>query len=240
MIERRSSTSGAPRWPLLERADAAAGPLPPELLLALRTELERAAAVVAARERAAPPEPSVAEGSHALLALLAARAGRLRREDQLIGVAAAVELAHRATCHHAAIVDRGLGSAEEIRRLNRRRVLDGDWSITQAALLAADVGPAAYRILVRGYGAAEVSPLRGGSPPATAAGPQLAYAALALGALVAGVACGDAGAEPATLDSAPPAPDLDCWWPMGGQVRAIVQWLLDGVRAAAVSPVMVR
>ena len=48
---------------------------------------------------------------------------------------------------------------------NARVVLDGDWSITQAAVLVADIGPAAYRCLVRGYGSTQVGQLFGDAEP---------------------------------------------------------------------------
>lgn len=174
------------------------GLLPDDVVATLGSELAEVARLVAERERAAPPahpQPAVPDGAHALLALIAARAGEIRHRDQLIAVAAAVELAHRATRHHAAVMDRAADDLDGVRRLNQQRVLDGDWSITEAATLTAGVGPGAYRVLVRGYGAAEVasllSPFRGRAGTPVEA--HLGHAAIALGALVAGLPGADRG-----------------------------------------------
>jgi hypothetical protein len=119
------------------------------------------------------------EGTHALLALAGARLGSGWSSSRLVAAAAAVEQAHRATRHHGAVADDGLGA----RAANTWHVLDGDWSITEAATLAAELGPVAYRLLVRGYGAAQLARLGGGGAAAVALFP----AAISLGAFVAHV-----------------------------------------------------
>ena len=63
-------------------------------------------------------------------------------------------------------------------------MLRGDWSITQAARLVADIGPSAYRVLVRGWGAAQLLQLRTGQ---SASQSVLFDTAISLGALTAGV-----------------------------------------------------
>jgi hypothetical protein len=131
------------------------------------------------------PASALDDGMHALVVLATARLGTVWAVDDLLDVACAVELADRATRHHDAVADRledprvGFG-----RRRNVLAVLDGDLSITQAAVLVADVGSTAYRILVRGYGGAQVARLRGDLVAARVA---LLQAATSLGALVAGV-----------------------------------------------------
>jgi hypothetical protein len=79
------------------------------------------------------------------------------------------------------VLDTQQGTDDE-RCPNARVVLDGDWSITQAAVLVADIGPAAYRCLVRGYGSTQVGQLFGDTEPLA-----LMKAAVDLGALVAGL-----------------------------------------------------
>lgn len=151
--------------------------LPSSLVSAWRAELDAVEARVRVLERTAPGSPALAsavgDGAHALLALAGARLGDRWVSAQLIDVAAAVELAYRATRHHDAVSDRAHAS-------NKRRVLDGDWAITEAAVLVADVGPVAYRMLVRGYGAAQLVRLEPGEPVLS-----LLPTAVSLGALVA-------------------------------------------------------
>ncbi len=86
---------------------------------------------------------------------------------KLSDVATAVELAYRASLHHRVVSDVSdePTSPAGTRSPNTRVVLDGDWSITQAAVLVADIGPSAYRILVRGYGATQVGQLCGVGDP---------------------------------------------------------------------------
>jgi hypothetical protein len=172
-------------------------PLP--LVSAWRGELDAVETRVRALERSAPGspalDPAAGDGAHALLALASARLGTGWLRGQLIDVAAAVELAYRATRHHDAVSDCSHAS-------NKQRVRDGDWAITEAAVLVADVGPVAYRLLVRGYGAAQLVRLEPGEPVLS-----LLPTAVSLGALVA-------GAEP---------PDFPL--PAGSSAAAIVwQW----------------
>jgi hypothetical protein len=157
---------------LVDRADGVLGTVSPALARHWRTELDEVEQRVVRLERSAP-EPAADDGMHAFVALATARLADEWDPQRLIDVAAAVELAHRATRHHAAILNSG-------RSQNVAVVLDGDWSITQAAVLVADIGPAAYRILVRGYGATQVGQLSGVGDPLG-----LVRAAVALGALVA-------------------------------------------------------
>ena len=155
-----------------------AGPFPGELVAAWRVELDNAQA-------RRPLTVAASGGVHALLVLAGARLGKSWEPQWLIDLAAAVELAHHAIRSHAGVRDGPPGNA--VRRAhNVKQVLDGDFAITQAALLAAEVSPAAYRMLVRGYGACQVAALRPGAKPASRIAP-LAVAAFGLGALVAGV-----------------------------------------------------
>jgi hypothetical protein len=157
------------------------------VLAAGRTSLRRPTNAVPASGLPASglPASGLDDGMHALVVLATARLGTVWAVDDLLDVACAVELADRATRHHDAVADRledprvGFG-----RRRNVLAVLDGDLSITQAAVLVADVGSTAYRILVRGYGGAQVARLRGDLVAARVA---LLQAATSLGALVAGV-----------------------------------------------------
>lgn len=161
---------------LVDRADGVLGAVSPALARHWRTELDEVEQRVARLERAAP-EPTPDDGVHAFVALATARLADDWDPQGLIDVAAAVELAHRATRHHSVVINT---TPVDARYQNVAVVLDGDWSITQAALLVADIGPAAYRILVRGYGATQVGQLSGVGDPLG-----LVRAAVALGALVA-------------------------------------------------------
>ena len=167
---------------LVDRADGVLGRVSPALARHWRTELDEVEQRVARLERSAP-EPTPDDGVHAFVALATARLADEWDPQRLIDVAAAVELAHRATRHHSAIKNSGVvlnATPNDARSRNVAIVLDGDWSITQAAVLVADIGPAAYRILVRGYGATQVGQLSGVGDPLG-----LVRAAVALGALVA-------------------------------------------------------
>ncbi|HEX7106396.1 MAG TPA: hypothetical protein VF218_10550 [Acidothermaceae bacterium] len=189
----RAARGGLPaadgRWcSLVDACALVAGPFDPALLLAWRAEMDRAQARVAglgdaeragdASDREAPDPLPV--GVHALLTLAGARVGEIWRTTQLIDAAAAVELARRAVLQHQAVRDSDL----DARRLNRRHVLCGDWCITQASRLVADIGPSAYRVLVRGWGSAQLTRLRTG---ATSRNDVLFDTAISLGALTAGV-----------------------------------------------------
>ena len=155
-----------------------AGPFPGELEAAWRVELDAAQARM-------PLTAEAGGGVHALLALAGARLGESWQPRWLIDLAAAVELAHQAIRSHAGVRDGPPGDV--VRRAhNVKQVLDGDFAITQAAVLAAGVSPAAYRMLVRGYGACQVASLRPDAESASRLAP-LAVAALGLGALAAGV-----------------------------------------------------
>jgi hypothetical protein len=190
VTEGRLASASAPdgAWrAVVDRCAAEVGPIAPRLLTAWREELDAVEARVDALERAAPHcsermLPCV-DGVHALVALASARLGSTWSPTELRDVASAVELAYRATRHHDSVADRDdEGSAQGG---NRQHVLDGDWSITQAAVLVADVGPVAYRLLVRGYGKAQVTRLE-----PDRAGPgavELLDTAAALGGHVAGV-----------------------------------------------------
>jgi hypothetical protein len=173
---------------LVDRADGVLGTVSPALARHWRTELDEVEQRVARLERSAP-EPDSDDGVHAFVALATARLADEWDPQRLIDVAAAVELAHRATRHHAAILNatpddarsQNVSASQSVSASqNVTVVLDGDWSITQAAVLVADIGPAAYRILVRGYGATQVGQLAGVSDPLG-----LVRAAVALSALVA-------------------------------------------------------
>ncbi len=166
---------------LVDAVARSAGPFPRPLLRSWRAELDAVEALVRLLERTAPAAagPVPREGVHALLALAGARLGSGWSSSRLVSAAAAVELAHRATRHHSAVADDGVGA----RAANTWHVLDGDWSITEAATLAAELGPVAYRLLVRGYGAAQLARLGGDRAAAAALFP----AAISLGAFVAHV-----------------------------------------------------
>lgn len=166
---------------LVDQATGQLGPVSPTLARHLRTELDEVEVRVGFIERSAPRR-SARDGLHALVALTSARLADAWDPGKLSDVATAVELAYRASLHHQVVSDvnpAGVRSPNT-RSPNTRVVLDGDWSITQAAVLVADIGPAAYRILVRGYGATQVGQLCG-------VGDQLGLmrAAVALGSLVA-------------------------------------------------------
>jgi hypothetical protein len=174
---------------LVDQAAGQLGPVSPTLARHLRAELDEVEHRVRFIERSAPRR-STRDGLHALVALTSARLADAWDPGKLSDVATAVELAYRASLHHRVVSDvnpAGLRSPNT-RSPNTRVVLDGDWSITQAAVLVADIGPAAYRILVRGYGATQVSQLSGGGDPLG-----LMRAAVELGALVAVGAVGADG-----------------------------------------------
>ena len=184
---------------VVDRAAAAIGPISPTLLRHWHNEMDDVEHRVADLDpswvdgRGPAEAPGIpiarqADGLHALVALAVARLGDIWQPRQLVDVAAAVELAYRASHQHRRVVN-GFGphlpSASGVRP-NTKAVLEGDRSITQAAVLVADVGPAAYRVLVRGYGATQVGQLCDAPAPTA-----LIEAAVGLGALVAGVSAGD-------------------------------------------------
>lgn len=217
------ASADASRWrSVIERCARDAGPFDPSLLASWRREMDGVAARLAALRREAPVVAVAADplpaGVHALLAIAGARLGSVWRPEQLVDAATAMELARHAVLQHAAVRDRDVdgrggtpgdgatagdgatgGDAScgerpiEVAPLNKLHVLHGDWSITQAARLVADIGPAAYRVLVRGWGAAQLIRLRTGQ--AAAAG-VLFDTAISLGALTAGVALDAARAMP--------------------------------------------
>jgi hypothetical protein len=165
---------------LVDDATSRLGAVSPALLRHWRAELDEVERRVALLECSAPVSSAV-DGLHAFVALASARLADAWDPAQLIDVATAVELAHRASQHHRRVVDNANRPDGE-RWPNARVVLDGDWSITQAAVLVADIGPAAYRCLVRGYGSTQVGQLFGDVEPLA-----LLKAAVDLGALVAGL-----------------------------------------------------
>jgi len=175
---------------LVDVCAAFAGPFDASLLSAWRLELDDVEAhVVALRADASAVGPidamplgdqALPSGVHALLTLAGARLGSVWRPEQLIDAAAAIELARHAVLQHEAVRDR----EHELASMNRQYVLGGDWSITQAARLVADIGPSAYRVLVRGWGAAQLLQLRTGR---IASRDVLFDTAISLGALSAGV-----------------------------------------------------
>lgn len=202
------ASADASRWrSVIERCARDAGPFDPSLLASWRREMDGVAARLAALRREAPVVAVAADplpaGVHALLAIAGARLGSVWRPEQLVDAATAMELAWHAVLQHAAVRDRDVdgrggdascgGRPIEVAPLNKLHVLHGDWSITQAARLVADIGPAAYRVLVRGWGAAQLIRLRTGQ--AAAAG-VLFDTAISLGALTAGVALDAARAMP--------------------------------------------
>lgn len=165
---------------VVDDATSRLGPVSPALVRHWRTELDEVERRVALLEHAAPVGSAV-DGLHAFVALASARLADVWDPAQLIDVATAVELAHRASQHHRRVVDNPKTPDGE-KCPNARVVLDGDWSITQAAVLVADIGPAAYRCLVRGYGSTQVGQIFGDAEPLA-----LMKAAVDLGALVAGL-----------------------------------------------------
>jgi hypothetical protein len=169
---------------LVDHAAGQLGPVSPTLARHLRTELDEVEHRVGFIERSAPRR-STRDGLHALVALTSARLADAWDPGKLSDVATAVELAYRASLHHRVVSD---VNPAGLRSPNTRVVLDGDWSITQAAVLVADISPAAYRILVRGYGATQVSQLSGVGDPLG-----LMRAAVELGTLVAVGAVGADG-----------------------------------------------
>ncbi len=172
---------------VVDRAAVEIGPLTPALARHWRTELDDVERRVSDLERSAPALPAD-DGVHAFVALASARLGDAWEPRQLIDVAAAVELAYRATRHHAGVLnaavhDRSPAAApDRTAGRNTAAVLDGDWSITQAAVLVSEVGPTAYRLLVRGYGATQLAKLLSGTDRLA-----LIRAAVSLGGLIAGV-----------------------------------------------------
>jgi hypothetical protein len=177
---------------LVDQAAGQLGPVSPTLARHLRTELDEVEGRVGSIERSAPRR-SAGDGLHAFVALATARVADSWDPGLLSDVATAVELAYRASLHHRVVTDASAASvtdarpasvtdarAGKVRFPNTTVVLDGDWSITQAAVLVADIGPAAYRLLVRGYGATQVGELCGVADPLG-----LMRAAVALGVLVA-------------------------------------------------------
>jgi hypothetical protein len=165
---------------LVDDATSRLGPVSPALVRHWRAELDEVEGRVAHLECAAPVD-SADDGLHAFVALATARLADAWDPAQLIDAATAVELAHRASQHHRRVVDTEKGPDGE-RWPNARVVLDGDWSITQAAVLVAGIGPAAYRCLVRGYGSTQVGQIFGDAEPLA-----LMKAAVELAALVADV-----------------------------------------------------
>jgi hypothetical protein len=175
---------------VVDRAAAAIGPISPTLVRHWHTEMDDVEHRVADLDpsSADPSNAFAAGGLHALVALAVARLGELWQPRELVDVAAAVELAYRASHQHRRVVN-GFGPhlpPVSGVRPNTKAVLEGDRSITQAAVLVADVGPAAYRVLVRGYGATQVGQLCDAPAPTA-----LVEAAVGLGALVAGVSAAD-------------------------------------------------
>jgi hypothetical protein len=170
---------------LVDDATDRLGPVSPALARHWRAELDEVERRVALLECAAPVD-SPDDGLHALVALASARLADTWDPAQLIDAATAVELAHRASQHHRLVVDTAVDTADGTkgpdgeRCPNARVVLDGDWSITQAAVLVAGIGPAAYRCLVRGYGSTQVGQIFGDAEPLA-----LMKAAIELAALVA-------------------------------------------------------
>jgi hypothetical protein len=167
---------------LVDDATSQLGPVSPALVRHWRAELDEVERRVALLECAAPVD-SPDDGLHAFVALATARLADAWDPAQLIDAATAVELAHRASQHHRLVVDTAVDSKmrpDGEGCLNARVVLDGDWSITQAAVLVAGIGPAAYRCLVRGYGSTQVGQIFGDVEPLA-----LMKAAVELAALVA-------------------------------------------------------
>jgi hypothetical protein len=167
---------------LVDDATGRLGPVSPALVRHWRAELDEVERRVALLEHAAPVG-SPDDGLHAFVALATARLADAWDPAQLIDAATAVELAHRASQHHRLVVDTAVDpmmAPDGERCSNARVVLDGDWSITQAAVLVAGIGPAAYRCLVRGYGSTQVGQIFGDAEPLA-----LMKAAVELAAMVA-------------------------------------------------------
>ena len=194
---------GVKAWrDLVDDATSRLGLVSPALVRHWRAELDEVERRVALLEYAAPVD-SADDGLHAFVVLATARLADAWDPAQLIDAATAVELAHRASQHHRLVVDTAVDSTavdgtavdgtavdatavdategrDGERCPNARVVLDGDWSITQAAVLVAGIGPAAYRCLVRGYGSTQVGQIFGDAEPLA-----LMKAAVELAALVA-------------------------------------------------------
>lgn len=166
---------------LVDDATSRLGPVSPALVRHWRAELDEVERRVALLEYTAPVE-AAGDGLHALVVLATARLADAWDPAELIDAATAVELAHRASQHHRRVVDTAVDTnrPDGERCPNARVVLDGDWSITQAAVLVAGIGPAAYRCLVRGYGSTQVGQIFGDAEPLA-----LMKAAVELAALVA-------------------------------------------------------
>ncbi len=188
---------------LVDDATSRLGPVSPALVRHWRAELDEVERRVMLLEWAAPVA-TAGDGLHAFVALASARVAQAWDPAQLIDAAIAVELAHRASQHHRGVLDTATMPDGE-RCPNARVVLDGDWSITQAAVLVADIGPAAYRCLVRGYGSTQVGQIFGDAEPLA-----LMKAAVELAALVADLSDdaarslwdGATGARPASVPAA--------------------------------------
>ncbi len=166
---------------LVDDATDRLGLVSPALVRHWRAELDEVERRVALLEYAAPVD-SADDGLHALVVLATARLADSWDPAQLIDAATAVELAHRASQHHRRVIDQAVDATrgrDGERCPNARVVLDGDWSITQAAVLVAGIGPAAYRCLVRGYGSTQVGQIFGDAEPLA-----LMKAAVELAALV--------------------------------------------------------
>jgi hypothetical protein len=217
---------------IVDDATGRLGAVSPALVRHLRTELDEVQRRVALLECSAPTD-SATDGLHAFVALATARLADTWDPAQLIDVASAVELAHRASRHHRRVVDTAVDSMmrpDGERYPNATVVLDGDWSITQAAVLVADIGPEAYRLLVRGYGATQVGQLFGDAEPLA-----LMRAAVDLGALVASLpddAAHDlwAAATTAAIAGAPPSP-----LPVAVVAWAVRSYTSDGAASPSAS-----
>jgi hypothetical protein len=148
---------------VIAAAQDAIGPFPLEVAASWCAELDAVQQLVVAVDCTMPPRHGVApDGALALICLATARIGATWLPATLVDAAAAVELADRAVRHHAGVADRpyaGRAAAGSATVANRQRILDGDTSITRAASLAAGIGPAAYRALVRGYGCVQLAAL---------------------------------------------------------------------------------
>ncbi len=195
-----AGTRGPATWEgLPDEVEIAVGPLPAGWRAQWRAELAAVRSRVGRLERTEPPPGHAPAGLHALVTIATVRRSARWVPGHLIDAAAAIELAYRATLHHAGVVDdspaaRGTpGSGSQ----NRARILDGDWAITQAAVLVAAISPQAYREVVRGYGGAQLTGLHAHAwpePPGSSVGPAggeppqlpLIAAAQRLGLLLAG------------------------------------------------------
>ena len=191
-----AATYGTSWRGIVDACPATAGPFTPVQLRSWRIGLDAVESRVHALESAARylPDRGVGVSSPGLHALVALSVVPEPNSDQLVDVGAAVELAYRATCHHKCVRDAlPVDGGRSFRDNNKRHVLDGDWAITQAAVLVADIGPNAYRLLVRGYGAAQLA--RFESRPTAA----LLTTALMLGRLVSGSEMNESAVAPANL-----------------------------------------